>query len=46
MDAHMDVFSRMESNVRSYCRHFPALFASAQGPWLTAVDGRRYLDLL
>lgn len=46
MDAQLDVFARMESNVRSYCRHFPAVFASAQGPWLTAVDGRRYLDLL
>jgi len=42
----MDVFTRLESNVRSYCRHFPAVFASAQGPWLTATDGRRYLDLL
>jgi diaminobutyrate-2-oxoglutarate transaminase len=42
----MDVFTRLESNVRSYCRHFPAVFASAQGPWLTTTDGRRYLDLL
>jgi diaminobutyrate-2-oxoglutarate transaminase len=42
----MDVFSRLESNVRSYCRHFPAVFASAQGCWMTTNDGRRYLDLL
>jgi diaminobutyrate-2-oxoglutarate transaminase len=46
MLSHMDVFTRLESNVRSYCRHFPAVFASAQGPWLTTTDGRRYLDLL
>src|SRR5262245_34711495 len=42
----LDVFSRLESNVRTYCRHFPAVFASAQGPWLITNDGRRYLDLL
>jgi diaminobutyrate-2-oxoglutarate transaminase len=42
----MDVFSRLESNVRTYCRHFPAVFASAQGSWMTTNDGRRYLDLL
>ena len=42
----MDVFSRLEFNVRTYCRHFPAVFASAQGCWMTTNDGRRYLDLL
>jgi diaminobutyrate-2-oxoglutarate transaminase len=42
----MDIFSRMESNVRTYCRHFPAVFGSAQGCWMTTNDGRRYLDLL
>jgi diaminobutyrate-2-oxoglutarate transaminase len=42
----IDIFSRLESNVRTYCRHFPAVFASAQGSWMTANDGRRYLDLL
>jgi diaminobutyrate-2-oxoglutarate transaminase len=42
----MDIFSRLESNVRTYCRHFPAVFASAQGCWMTTNDGRRYLDLL
>lgn len=43
---HADIFNRIESEVRSYCRHFPAVFASAKGSWLTAVDGRQYLDLL
>jgi diaminobutyrate-2-oxoglutarate transaminase len=42
----MDIFSRLESNVRTYCRDFPAVFASAQGCWMTTNDGRRYLDLL
>ena len=42
----MDVFSRLESNVRTYCRHFPAVFASARGCWMTTNDGHRYLDLL
>jgi diaminobutyrate-2-oxoglutarate transaminase len=42
----MDIFSRLESNVRTYCRHFPAVFASAQGCWMTTNDGHRYLDLL
>lgn len=42
----IDIFSRLESNVRTYCRHFPAVFASAQGSWMTTNDGRRYLDLL
>jgi diaminobutyrate-2-oxoglutarate transaminase len=41
-----DIFTRIESNVRSYCRRFPAVFARAKGAWLTASDGRRYLDLL
>ncbi len=41
-----DIFTRLESNVRSYCRRFPAVFAGAKGAWLTASDGRRYLDLL
>lgn len=41
-----DIFAEMESNVRSYCRHFPALFATARGSWLTTSSGERYLDFL
>ena len=40
----MDVFERLESQVRSYCRAFPTVFRSAKGSWLTDVEGRKYLD--
>lgn len=40
----MSVFDRLESNVRSYCRSFPAVFDRASGPYLYDVDGRRYID--
>ncbi|MFZ5561732.1 MAG: diaminobutyrate--2-oxoglutarate transaminase [Pseudomonadota bacterium] len=40
----MNAFERLESEVRSYIRSFPAVFRSAQGCWLTDEDGRRYLD--
>ena len=42
----IDVFEHLESEVRSYCRQFPAIFRRAQGSWLEDVEGRRYLDLL
>jgi diaminobutyrate-2-oxoglutarate transaminase len=35
---------RHESNVRSYVRAFPTVFSTAEGAWLTDIDGRRYLD--
>lgn len=41
-----DVFGRLESNVRSYCRAFPDVFMRAEGSWLITRDGRRILDLL
>lgn len=42
-----DIFDRLESNVRSYCRRFPGTtFQEAKGAWLSANDGRRFLDLL
>ncbi|MCF4130069.1 diaminobutyrate--2-oxoglutarate transaminase [Methylobacterium sp. SyP6R] len=44
MNAH--VFDRFESEVRSYCRSFPTIFARGEGVWMTDVGGRRYLDLL
>lgn len=37
-------FERLESNVRLYCRKFPAVFAAAKGAELFTEDGRRYLD--
>jgi len=42
----MDVFTRRESAVRSYCRHFPKVFSHAQGTFLWDEDGTRYLDFL
>lgn len=38
------IFERLESEVRSYIRSFPAVFCQASGSWLTDEDGRRYLD--
>ncbi|OPC78463.1 diaminobutyrate--2-oxoglutarate transaminase [Embleya scabrispora] len=40
----MSVFERLESNVRSYCRTWPAVFDCAQGARLTDENGRSYLD--
>ena len=37
-------FTKHESEVRSYCRAWPAVFDTAQGSWITDVDGNRYLD--
>src|SRR5947209_8125816 len=40
------VYDRLESNVRSYCRSFPATFTSAKGAWIWSADGAPYLDFL
>lgn len=40
----MNTFEQYESEVRGYCRNFPATFSSAKGAWMTDTDGRRYLD--
>ena len=40
----METFDRLESQVRSYCRAFPAIFVSAQGATITDDRGRDYLD--
>ncbi|ENO89115.1 diaminobutyrate--2-oxoglutarate transaminase [Thauera linaloolentis] len=40
----MNVFERHESEVRGYCRNFPAVFTTAKGAWMTDQRGRRYLD--
>ena len=46
MTAPPAIFHRRESNVRSYCRSFPAVFTTAQGARVRAADGTEYLDLL
>lgn len=38
------IFAEHESEVRSYCRSWPAVFDTAQGSWITDVEGNRYLD--
>ena len=40
----MNIFEQHESEVRGYCRNFPAVFSSAKGAWMTDTGGRRYLD--
>ncbi len=40
----MNSFEQLESNVRSYCRKWPAVFATAQGSTITDEDGVEYLD--
>ena len=39
-----NLFEQHESEVRGYCRNFPAVFTTAKGAWMTDQDGRRYLD--
>jgi diaminobutyrate-2-oxoglutarate transaminase len=39
-----DVIERLESEVRSYCRMWPATFATARGSRIWDVDGNAYLD--
>lgn len=46
MDQTTDVFSRRESEARSYCRAIPALFNRASGSELFDADGNRYIDFL
>jgi diaminobutyrate-2-oxoglutarate transaminase len=40
-----NIFERLESGVRSYCRSFDAVFKSAKGAFLWDNQGRRYTDL-
>ena len=37
-------FEKYESEVRSYCRHFPKVFTDAKGAVLTDEDGNKYID--
>ena len=43
---HTAIFTRRESNARSYCRAMPALFTRAKGSELFDAEGRRYIDFL
>ncbi len=38
------VFEHYESEVRSYCRHFPTVFTKAKGAYFYDEDGRQYID--
>ena len=38
------IFDELESQVRSYCRNWPATFTTAAGSAMHAEDGRSYLD--
>ena len=40
----MDIFEKLESNVRSYSRAFPTVFSKAKGPFLYDEDGKEYID--
>jgi len=44
--AETDIYSRRESEARSYCRSFPTSFVKAQNATLTDADGRSYTDFL
>lgn len=39
-----DVFKSVESEVRSYCRGWPAVMERATGSWVTDTTGRSYID--
>lgn len=40
----MEIFDRLESEVRSYCRSFPTVFTTAEGHLLRDEQGREYID--
>jgi diaminobutyrate-2-oxoglutarate transaminase len=40
----MNIFEKCESNVRSYCRSFPAIFHRAKGSTVYAESGQEYID--
>lgn len=39
-----EAFESYESEVRSYCRHFPTVFRTAKGADFFDEDGRKYID--
>lgn len=44
LDSPLRVFDWLESEVRSYCRSFPAIFKKAKGYRLWDREGREYID--
>lgn len=44
MTTGLDIFNRMESEVRGYIRSFPVIFKHAKDATLTAEDGTEYVD--
>ncbi len=42
----MNIFQRLESDVRSYCRSFPVVFTNARGAVMEDDQGNRYIDFL
>ncbi len=42
----MNIFTRLESEVRSYCRSFPVVFTKAKGHELIDENGHHYIDFL
>jgi diaminobutyrate-2-oxoglutarate transaminase len=42
----ISTINRLESKVRSYCRHFPVVFAKATGSTLEDEEGNEYIDFL
>lgn len=42
----MNIFEQRESNVRSYCRSFPAVFHRAKGSVIYSESGKEYIDFL
>ncbi len=44
IDEKFSVFENYESNVRSYCRKFPAKWDKAKGSFLIDIKGKKYLD--
>jgi diaminobutyrate-2-oxoglutarate transaminase len=40
----MNIFETCESNVRLYCRTFPAVFSRAKGSEVFDTSGKRYID--
>ncbi|WP_420825716.1 diaminobutyrate--2-oxoglutarate transaminase [Thalassobacillus pellis] len=40
----MSIFEKLESEVRSYCRAFPAVFDKAKGHKIWDEDGNEYID--
>ena len=39
-----NIFEQYESNVRSYCRHYPTVFSKAKGALMFDESGNRYID--